>query len=151
VALKAGAVGRLGVRTAATLGAQHVGKGRFGHSAILPDGKAPAIRSRPPPVRGAAGCKADYDGGCFVMTLARMPDILTLTMNPALDISTAIDRVEPVHKLRCGPHQTHPGGGGINMARVLHRLGSRVRAIYTAGGPLGRELSALLDAERVPS
>ena len=85
------------------------------------------------------------------MTLARMPDILTLTMNPALDISTAIDRVEPVHKLRCGPHQTHPGGGGINVARVLHRLGSRVRAIYTAGGPLGRELSALLDAEGVPS
>ena len=84
-------------------------------------------------------------------TPARMSDILTLTMNPALDISTAIDRVAPVHKLRCGPHQTHPGGGGINVARVLHRLGSRVTAIYTAGGPLGRELSTLLDAEGVPS
>ncbi len=119
VALEAGAVGRLGVRTAAALGAQHVGKGRFGHPAILPDGKAPAIPAPPAPGEGgAAGCEADYDGGCFVMTLARMPDILTLTMNPALDISTAIDRVEPVHKLRCGPHQTHPGGGGIRRWRV---------------------------------
>ena len=80
-----------------------------------------------------------------------MSDILTLTMNPALDIATAIDRVEPVHKLRCGEHQTHPGGGGINVARVLHRLGSQVTAIYTAGGPLGRELSTLLDAEGVPA
>src|SRR3990167_3914348 len=85
------------------------------------------------------------------MTLARAGFILTLTMNPALDISTAIDRVEPVHKLRCGAPQTHPGGGGINVARVMHRLGSRVTAIYTAGGPLGRELSTLLDAEGVPS
>lgn len=80
-----------------------------------------------------------------------MSDILTLTMNPALDIATAIDRVEPVHKLRCGEHQTHPGGGGINVARVLHRLGSQATAIYTAGGPLGRELSTLLDAEGVPA
>lgn len=80
-----------------------------------------------------------------------MSDILTLTMNPALDIFTAIDRVEPVHKLRCGAPHTHPGGGGINVARVLHRLGSQVTAIYTSGGPLGRELTSLLDAEGVPS
>lgn len=80
-----------------------------------------------------------------------MSDILTLTMNPALDIATAIDRVEPVHKLRCGAPTSHPGGGGINVARVLHRLGARVSAIYTAGGPLGRELSTLLNEEGVPS
>jgi hypothetical protein len=27
--------------------------------------------------------------------------IVTLTMNPALDITTAVDRVRPTHKLRC--------------------------------------------------
>ncbi|MBP7132718.1 MAG: 1-phosphofructokinase family hexose kinase [Aquabacterium sp.] len=80
-----------------------------------------------------------------------MPDILTLTMNPALDIFTAIDRVEPVHKLRCGAPEIHPGGGGVNVARVLHRLGSRVTAIYAAGGPAGQTLQTLLDAEGVPS
>ena len=79
-----------------------------------------------------------------------MSDILTLTMNPALDIFTEIDQVRPVNKLRCGVPHTHPGGGGINVARV-HRLGSQVTAIYTSGGPLGRELTALLEAEGVPS
>lgn len=76
--------------------------------------------------------------------------ILTLTMNPALDVSTSIDRVEPVHKLRCGPAQQHPGGGGINVARVLHRLGAQVCALYPAGGAVGQVLGRLLDAEGVP-
>lgn len=79
-----------------------------------------------------------------------MSRILTLTMNPALDVSTSIDRVEPVHKLRCGPAQLHPGGGGINVARVLHRLGAQVLALYPAGGAVGQTLTTLLDAEAVP-
>lgn len=80
-----------------------------------------------------------------------MSQILTLTMNPALDIATSIERVEPVHKLRCGPAQTHPGGGGINVARVLHRLGADVLAVYPAGGTIGRTLTQLLSAEGVPA
>lgn len=79
-----------------------------------------------------------------------MPRILTLTLNPALDVSTAIDRVEPVHKMRCGEPSQHPGGGGINVARVLHRLGADVTAIYPAGGATGAVLTALLQAEGVP-
>lgn len=80
-----------------------------------------------------------------------MPRILTLTLNPALDVSTAIDRVEPVHKMRCGEPSQHPGGGGINVARVLHRLGAAVMAIYPAGGPTGAVLTKLLQAEGVPA
>lgn len=79
-----------------------------------------------------------------------MPRILTLTLNPALDVSTAIDRVEPVHKMRCGAPSQHPGGGGINVARVLHRLGADVTAIYPAGGATGAVLTTLLQAEGVP-
>lgn len=79
-----------------------------------------------------------------------MPRILTLTLNPALDVSTAIDHVEPVHKMRCGAPSQHPGGGGINVARVLHRLGADVTAIYPAGGATGAVLTALLQAEGVP-
>lgn len=48
-----------------------------------------------------------------------MPDIVTFTMNPALDISTEIDRVEPTHKMRCAAARQHAGGGGINVARVF--------------------------------
>lgn len=80
-----------------------------------------------------------------------MPRILTLTLNPALDVSTAIDRVEPVHKMRCGAPTQHPGGGGINVARVLHRLGADVTAIYPAGGANGVALTKLLQAEGVPA
>lgn len=80
-----------------------------------------------------------------------MPRILTLTLNPALDVATAIDRVEPVHKMRCGEPVRHPGGGGINVARVLHRLGADVKAIYPAGGATGAALTKLLLAEGVPA
>ena len=79
-----------------------------------------------------------------------MPHIVTLTMNPALDVATAIDRVIPDHKLRCGPALMHPGGGGINVARVVHRLGGNVLALYPAGGVNGATLNRLLDDEQVP-
>ena len=63
-----------------------------------------------------------------------MPDIVTLTINPAIDIFVNVDRVEPTHKLRCSPPKRDPGGGGINVARVAHRLGADVMAIYPIGG-----------------
>jgi 6-phosphofructokinase 2 len=50
-----------------------------------------------------------------------MARIVTLTMNPALDIATATDRVVPEHKLRCEAPRYDPGGG-INVARGA-RLG----------------------------
>lgn len=80
-----------------------------------------------------------------------MTDILTLTMNPAVDISTATDRIMPTHKLRCRAEQRHPGGGGINVARVLHRLGADCAALYPAGGVFGELVRQLLDEEGVTS
>lgn len=76
-------------------------------------------------------------------------DILTLTMNPALDVSTSTDKVRDTHKLRCAAAQFHPGGGGINVARVLHRLGSNCLALYPSGGTTGQRLGQLLDEEQV--
>ncbi|MFT3858667.1 MAG: 1-phosphofructokinase family hexose kinase [Aquabacterium sp.] len=79
-----------------------------------------------------------------------MSRILTLTMNPALDLSTEVVKVEPVHKLRCAPACVHPGGGGINVARVAHRLGGEVLAVFPVGGVVGDSLRQLLAAEGVP-
>lgn len=79
-----------------------------------------------------------------------MTRIVTLTMNTALDASTAVDRVEPDHKLRCEAPQFHPGGGGINVARVLHRLGADVLALHASGGLTGRRLCELLAGEQLP-
>ena len=79
-----------------------------------------------------------------------MPRFVTLTPNPALDVSTAVDALVDAHKLRCDAPQMHPGGGGINVARVLHRLGGDVLAVYPCGGATGERLHGLLQAEGVP-
>ncbi len=79
-----------------------------------------------------------------------MPSIVTLTLNPAIDASTAVAHVISERKLRCLPLRYEPGGGGINVSRVLRRLGDDAPAIYTAGGPAGELLGRLLDAEFVP-
>jgi 6-phosphofructokinase 2 len=79
-----------------------------------------------------------------------VPRIVTLTLNPALDVTTATDRVQENHKLRCSTARTDPGGGGVNVARVIHRLGGDVLAIYAAGGLTGTIHRALLAAEGVP-
>ena len=79
-----------------------------------------------------------------------MPHFVTFTPNPALDVSTSVDRLVDAHKMRCEPPQQHPGGGGINVARVLHRLGADVLSVYPAGGPAGERLHRLLHDEGVP-
>ena len=79
-----------------------------------------------------------------------MPRFITFTPNPALDIATSVDQLVDAHKLRCDAPQVHPGGGGINVARVLHRLGADVLALYAAGGSTGQRVHALLQAEGVP-
>ncbi len=78
-----------------------------------------------------------------------MTDILTVTLNPALDVLTTIDRVSDTHKMRCGPVIKHPGGGGVNVARVLHRLGAHCVAVYLAGGVTGERHHQLMSAEKV--
>jgi len=78
-----------------------------------------------------------------------MGTIVTLTMNPALDIATSTARVIPTHKLRCAPPRYDPGGGGINVARAVHALGGDAVAIFPIGGPAGEMIRHLLEQEGV--
>ena len=78
-----------------------------------------------------------------------MKNIVTLTLNPALDKSTSVPRLLPDHKLACAAPTVASGGGGINVARGLQRLGLAVRAMYPAGGPSGDQLRELLLSEKV--
>ncbi len=80
-----------------------------------------------------------------------MPELITLTMNPAIDIATTVDGVVPTLKLRCGPVTRSAGGGGINVARVLQRLGHDVVALYPAGGPTGERLKLLVGEQSIKS
>jgi 6-phosphofructokinase 2 len=77
--------------------------------------------------------------------------ILTLTMNPAVDVSAVTDEVVPTNKLRCRDAHRDSGGGGINVARVIGRFGSECRAIYPAGGALGQQLRDILQEQGVNS
>jgi len=80
-----------------------------------------------------------------------MTDIVTITPNPAVDLSTAVDKIVPVYKLRGAWQQRDPGGGGINVARVIKRLGGSVSAIYPIGGATGNLLGKLIAQEGVAS
>ncbi len=79
-----------------------------------------------------------------------MPRIVTLTMNPALDIATATEEVVPTVKLRCDEPRYDPGGGGINVARAVHFLGGDALAVFPVGGLSGEMLCRLLADEGVP-
>jgi 6-phosphofructokinase 2 len=77
------------------------------------------------------------------------PEIVTLTMNPAIDESASVERIVPDRKLRCVDFLLEPGGGGINVARAIRRLGGDSLALYPRGGPDGDVLESLLDREQV--
>lgn len=74
-------------------------------------------------------------------------DIVTVTLNPALDKTCAVDQVVPDRKLRCGPPGFHPGGGGINVARAIRKLGGEALAVWMCGGATGDLLRSLMEAE----
>lgn len=78
-----------------------------------------------------------------------MKKIITLTMNPAIDTSSQTERIVPEHKLRCSLQKSEPGGGGINVSRVIKRFGGRSTAYYLAGGFSGRRLEDLLKQEKI--
>ncbi len=78
-----------------------------------------------------------------------MDRIATLTFSPSLDSATTTPRIYPEGKLRCSAPRFEPGGGGINVARAIRRLGGKSLAIYPAGGATGEHLTGLLQAEGV--
>lgn len=75
--------------------------------------------------------------------------VITLTVNPAIDIYSTVERIEPEKKLRCKPATKDPGGGGVNVSRVLKRLGLDAQTIYTCGGHTGKLFKDLLDLEGI--
>ena len=75
--------------------------------------------------------------------------VVTLTFSPTLDVSTKTDTITPTRKLRCSQLVEHPGGGGVNVARVAARLGVSARAVVPLGGWTGSRLGELLRDENV--
>ncbi len=74
-----------------------------------------------------------------------MSKILCIGLNPSVDISCTADMVEPVHKVRTRGAKYDPGGGAINVARVIGVLGGESVLAYLSGGTTGSMFEALLN------
>src|SRR4051812_17162895 len=73
-----------------------------------------------------------------ILKYVAMSNILTITFNPCIDKSTSISALAPEKKLSCSAPVFEPGGGGINVARAVKKLGGEATAIYPAGGYSGK-------------
>ena len=78
-----------------------------------------------------------------------MKPIVTLTLNPAIDGAAEAEEVRPIRKVRTWGERYDPGGGGINVARVVQELGGEAFAIYLSGGTTGPVLDGLVRASRI--
>lgn len=76
-----------------------------------------------------------------------MIELVTLALNPTIDISYEVETMAPTKKLRAYSERNETGGGGINVAKVFERLGGKVHCHYLSGGPTGLTLDGLLDRE----
>jgi 6-phosphofructokinase 2 len=72
-------------------------------------------------------------------------------MNPSVDLATETERVVPTHKLRCGDTLHDAGGGGVNVARVLTRLGGHCLSVCPTGGSSGQWLQRRMREEGLDS
>ena len=76
--------------------------------------------------------------------------VITLTLNPALDMSSEVPALIPDQKLRCTDPLLDPGGGGLNVSRAIVALGGESLALVALGGLTGDRLAGLIRAEGVP-
>lgn len=75
--------------------------------------------------------------------------VITITLNPAVDVAADVKSVEPNVKLRCAAPQFDPGGGGINVSRAIAKLAGASRALIAIGGGTGDHLRAMLLEENI--
>lgn len=79
-----------------------------------------------------------------------MKEILTLTLNPALDRTMYFDTFSAGTLNRSSRSVMAPGGKGINVSRALYRMGVPTRAFSFRGGRCGALLAAMLEEEGFP-
>ncbi|MGR3659670.1 MAG: 1-phosphofructokinase family hexose kinase [Paracoccaceae bacterium] len=76
-----------------------------------------------------------------------MQNILTITLNPTVDMASTAPDITAGPKIRCTDPVFDPGGGGINVARAIHHLGGHSEAFIPVGGATGHHLLDLLRNE----
>jgi 1-phosphofructokinase family hexose kinase len=76
--------------------------------------------------------------------------IVTLTANAAIDRTALVQRLEPGARVRLEAEHAQAGGKGVNVARVLQRLGVAVRALVVVGGRSGAWIVEDLERDGIP-
>ncbi|MFS2242699.1 1-phosphofructokinase family hexose kinase [Microbacterium sp. OR16] len=76
--------------------------------------------------------------------------IVTVTPNPALDLTWHVASLTVGDTHRADAGQVRAGGKGLNVARVAHAQGADTIAMTTTGGATGAEFAAELAASGVP-
>ena len=78
-----------------------------------------------------------------------MKQILTITFNPSVDKCTKVEKLVSEQKMKCTTPTYEPGGGGINVARSIKKLGGEATALYLSGNQTGKLLTSLLKNENI--
>ncbi len=79
-----------------------------------------------------------------------MSQTLSIALNPTIDISSDTQHIHPTRKIRTSNQRWHPGGGGVNVARVIAMLsghagdGDRPELMMLSGGQTGSVLESML-------
>lgn len=75
--------------------------------------------------------------------------IYTCTLNPSIDYVVKVSDFKAGHLNRTESANVYPGGKGINVSRVLKRLGTENTALGFAGGFTGQFIKEYLSSEGV--
>ena len=76
--------------------------------------------------------------------------IVVVDLNPSLDRTLTVARLEPATVNRAHTVRLDPGGKGLNVGRALSGWGLPVFALALLGGGTGSTVARLLDEEEVP-
>ncbi len=75
--------------------------------------------------------------------------IMSVTFNPALDVSGVVDAIVPDEKTYVDHEKLTPGGNGINAGIIASRLGASVALTGYLGGANGKTIIDLLKKQRL--
>lgn len=76
--------------------------------------------------------------------------IVTVTANPAVDITYHVDGIHPGETHRVHPPVERAGGKGLNVARISHQMGYPVIAVAPVGGAAATVFRSELASSGVP-
>ena len=76
--------------------------------------------------------------------------IVTVTLNPAIDRTIWVDRLDPGALHRVQKSRSDVGGKGINVSRALRLWGARTRVVAVVGGEAGKTIRRSLESEGLP-